>query len=178
MATADIRAAVERVQSVLARRPDLGLHADTAAVARWDHDVSVIARHPNGTEFRTDMPPELGGKGEALTPGWLMRAGLAACTVTCIALAAAARGIELETLEARAASHSGHARHSRHAGCRRRAVASAPREIELSVHQRARDVPAEQLRQLVEDTRRCSVVASARWKIACRCAARSRSGSQ
>ena len=37
-------------------------------------------------------------------------------------------------------------------------VASAPREIELSVHLSARDVPAEQLRQLVEDTRRCSVV--------------------
>jgi len=71
MATADIRAAVGRVQSVLTRRPELGLHADTAAVARWHHDVSVIACHPNGTEFRTDMPPELGGKGEAVTPGWL-----------------------------------------------------------------------------------------------------------
>jgi hypothetical protein len=37
-------------------------------------------------------------------------------------------------------------------------VASAPREIELSVRLSARGVPAEQLRQLVEDTRRCSVV--------------------
>jgi uncharacterized OsmC-like protein len=158
MATADIRAAVERVQSVLARRPDLGLHADTAAVARWDRDVSVIARHPNGTEFRTDMPPELGGKGEAVTPGWLMRAGLAACTVTCIALAAAARGIKLETLEARAASHSDTRGILGMQDADAVPVASAPREIELSVHLSARDVPAEQLRQLVEDTRRCSVV--------------------
>ena len=158
MATADIRAAVGRVQSVLTRRPELGLHADTAAVARWHHDVSVIACHPNGTEFRTDMPPELGGKGEAVTPGWLMRAGLAACTVTCIALAAAARGIELQTLEARAASHSDARGILGMTDAEGVPVASAPREIELSVRLSARGVPAEQLRQLVQDTRRCSVV--------------------
>ena len=37
-------------------------------------------------------------------------------------------------------------------------VTSAPREIELSVRLSARGVPAEQLRRLVEDSRRCSVV--------------------
>jgi hypothetical protein len=40
MATADIRAAVERVQSVLARRPTSASRR-TAAVARRDRDVSV-----------------------------------------------------------------------------------------------------------------------------------------
>ena len=158
MATADIRAAVARVETVLARRPDLGLHADTTAVARWDNDVSVITRHPNGIEVRTDMPPELGGKGEAVTPGWLMRAGLAACTVTCVALAAAARGIELETLEARAASHSDARGILGMKDADAVPVASAPREIELSVRLSAPGVPAEQLRQLVQDSRRCSAV--------------------
>lgn len=155
MATADIRAALERVESVLQRRPSLGLHADTAATARWNQGVSVISRHPNGTEIATDMPPELGGRGEAVTPGWLMRAGLASCTVTCIALAAAAQGIELEAIEVTAESQSDARGLFGMKEPDATRVPAAPRAVQLQVRIGARGVPAERLRRLVEDTRRC-----------------------
>lgn len=154
MAAANIKAAVERVESVLTRRPDLGMHADTSAVARWQQDLRVIAHHPDGTQLATDMPPELGGSGAALTPGWLMRAGLATCTATSIALAAAAQGLELEMLEVTASSRSdargilgmNDGEHGR--------VAAGPHDVELSVRLSARGARPERLRQLVEETRR------------------------
>jgi hypothetical protein len=34
-----------------------------------------------------------------VTPGWLFRAGFASCAATCIAMGAAAQGIELASLE-------------------------------------------------------------------------------
>jgi uncharacterized OsmC-like protein len=52
------------------------------------------------------MPSEVGGSGDQVTPGWLFRAGLASCAATRIAMAAAAEGIELATLEVRASSRS------------------------------------------------------------------------
>jgi len=158
MATADIRAAVQRVEAVLARRPQMGLHADTAARARWDGDVGVIVEHPNGVRIRTDMPAELGGRGADVTPGWLMRAGLAACTLTCIALAAAAQGIELQTLELTACSESDARGILGMHDARARPVQAGPRRVVLSVRIAARGVGAERLQRLIEDTRRRSPV--------------------
>ena len=59
-----------------------------------------------GGQFCTDMPAELGGAGDQVTPGWLFRAGMAACATTSIVLMAAADGIELAALEVRVDSHS------------------------------------------------------------------------
>ena len=55
----------------------------------------------NGTrgEVQTDMPPPMGGQASAETPGWHMRAGLAACIATMIATRAAQLGITLDLLE-------------------------------------------------------------------------------
>jgi len=82
--------AMERVEIVLRRRPDMGLHDDSPATARWRGSTRIVTSHDNGSEFTTDMPGELGGTGDQVTPGWLMRAGLAACTATRIAMGAAA----------------------------------------------------------------------------------------
>ena len=54
----------------------------------------------------TDMPPELGGSGDQVTPGWLFRAGIASCTATVIAMIAAEEGIELTTIEVKVTSRS------------------------------------------------------------------------
>ena len=86
----DIAAALRRVAEVLQRRPELGRHEDAPALARWAGGTRVISRHANGTELASDMPAELGGSGDRVTPGWLFRAGLAACATTSIVLAAAA----------------------------------------------------------------------------------------
>ncbi len=77
MTIEDIAAAVQRVQSVLARRPATGIHDDAPATARLQNGLRVVACHANGTQMPTDMPTELGGSGNEVTPGWLFRAGLA-----------------------------------------------------------------------------------------------------
>jgi hypothetical protein len=79
MAAQEIAAALQRLKSVLRRRPQAGLHDDAAATARWDGGMRVIAYHDNGTKVLTDMPRELGGSGGQVTPGWLLRAGFASC---------------------------------------------------------------------------------------------------
>src|ERR1700691_3784743 len=106
IASQEIAAAMQRVESVLTRRPAVGLHDDAPATARWQSGTRVASCHANGTVLLTDMPTELGGSGDQVTPGWLFRAGLASCLATCIAMNAAAEGIELTALEVLATSSS------------------------------------------------------------------------
>src|SRR3984885_2005796 len=101
-----IAAAMQRVGSVLRRRPEVGLHEDAPATARWERGARVVSSHANGAQLVTDMPTELGGGGDQVTPGWLFRAGLASCFATRIAMGAAAAGIELAMLEVSAGSRS------------------------------------------------------------------------
>src|SRR5580704_17085907 len=106
MAIADIAAAVRRTERVLRRRPAAALQADSPALCRWTGGLSVVTGDGCGREIVTDLPPALGGAGEALSSGWLSRAGLAACTATCIAVIAACESIELTRLEVEAHSRS------------------------------------------------------------------------
>ena len=106
MSTQDIAAAMERVEAVLRRRPEHGLHDDASATARWQGGTRVVSSHANGAQMATDMPTELGGTGDQVSPGWMFRAGLASCLTTCIAMNAAAQGITLATLEVVAGSRS------------------------------------------------------------------------
>jgi len=101
-----IAAALQRARSVYERRPQAALHEDAPATARWAGGTRIESRHPQGHAVHSDMPVEFGGAGDAPSPGWLFRAGLAACTATCIALVAAERGVSLELLEVEAASRS------------------------------------------------------------------------
>jgi uncharacterized OsmC-like protein len=101
--------ALARLERVLRRRPERGLSGDATAHARWgghDSALRVVCRHPNGCEVRTDLPAELGGSGDQVSPGWLYRAGLASCATTSIVLLAAAEGFALTRLEVDATSRS------------------------------------------------------------------------
>src|ERR1700744_611892 len=95
----EVASALKRVQAAFERRPGLALHADSAAVAQWQGDLRVVTTHPSGRSIISDLPTELGGGGGEITPGWYARAGIAACTTTCIAIAAQLRGIALTRLE-------------------------------------------------------------------------------
>jgi uncharacterized OsmC-like protein len=95
----EVASALRRAQAVFERRPDSALHADSAAVAHWQQGLRVVTTHPSGRSVVSDMPAELGGGGAEITPGWYSRAGIAACTTTCIAIAAQLRGITLTRLE-------------------------------------------------------------------------------
>src|SRR5262245_27467062 len=101
-----LASAIERTQRVLQRRPAIGLHDDPPATAEWRGGTRVVSRHANGTQVLSDMPTEVGGSGDQVTPGWLLRAGLAACATTRIAMGAAMAGIELSALEVTAACRS------------------------------------------------------------------------
>ena len=150
--------AMQRVEGVLRRRPDMGLHDDSPATARWSGSTRIVTSHANGTEIATDMPGELGGTGDQVTPGWLMRAGLAACTATRIAMSAAAAGIELTTLELRASSRSDTRGLLGMTETDGTPVGAGPQDVQLHVTIAANGVPAETLRALVEESHRCSPV--------------------
>jgi uncharacterized OsmC-like protein len=150
--------AMERAEVVLRRRPDMGLHDDSPATARWRGSTRIVTSHANGIEISTDMPGELGGTGDQVTPGWLLRAGLAACTATRIAMAAAAEGIELTNLELRATSRSDTRGLLGMTETDGTPVGAGPRDMQLHVTIAAQDVSAERLRALVEESHRCSPV--------------------
>jgi uncharacterized OsmC-like protein len=150
--------ALQRAEAVLRRRPDMGMHDDTPAVARWHGSTRIIIGNGNGIEIPTDMPTELGGTGDQVTPGWLLRAGLAACTATRIAMGAAAAGIELTKLELRASSRSDTRGLLGMTDSDGSPIGAGPHDLQLHVSIAARGVPAEKLRALVEESHRCSPV--------------------
>jgi uncharacterized OsmC-like protein len=161
MTIKDIAAALQRVESALRRRPATGIHDDAPATARWQTGLRVVACHANGTQMLTDMPAALGGGGDQVTPGWLFRAGLAACIATRIAMGAAAAGIELSLLEVSASSRSDTRGLFGMADDSSEQVAAAPCDVQLLVKIAAPGVAAERLQSLVEDSNRCSPVSAA-----------------
>ena len=159
MGTQEISAAMQRVESVLRRRPGIAVHDDVQATARFVGGMRCVTSHENGTQVTTDMPSELGGSGDQVSPGWLFRAGLCACLATMIVMVAAAEGIEMSQLEVDACSRSdtrGILAMSDEAG---QPVGAGPLDVRLHVRISAAGVPAERLRELVERCRRRSPVA-------------------
>lgn len=161
MAAQDIARALQRAESVLQRKPSLGLHEDAPATARWDGDLRVVASHANGDAVITDMPPELGGAGQRVTPGWLFRAGIASCVTTRIAMAAAAAGIELRALEVVASSQSDARGIFAMTATDGTPVPAGPREVHLTVRISAPGVSAERLRAMVQTSNHCSPMSHA-----------------
>jgi uncharacterized OsmC-like protein len=159
---ADIATAWRRVERALRRRPDTGLHADAPAKAHWTGGTKVVSTHANGAEFLTDMPAELGGDGTGVTPGWLLRAGLASCAATRIAMTAAVEGIELRTLEVIASSHSDVRGLLGMTDADGKRITAGPRDVQLYVRISATDgASAQRLRALVERSNACSPVSCA-----------------
>lgn len=147
----DLATAMQRAKKVLQRRPEVGMHDDAPAAARWESGTRVVASHANGTQMSTDMPDDLGGSGDRVTPGWLFRAGLASCSATSIAMAAAADGIALAALEVRATSRSDTRGLLGMADAEGEPVQAGPCDVQLRVRISAPGVSPERLRALVED---------------------------
>ena len=161
MSMQEIAAAVLRVESAFRRRPEVGIHGDAPALARWESGTRVVCNHAAGMQVVTDMPKELGGSGDQLTPGWLFRAGLASCAATSITLKAAAKGIALTALQVQVDSKSdarGLLGMSEPAGD---PVFAGPFDVELHVRIAASDTTPEDLRAMVESCLRPSPVPSA-----------------
>lgn len=83
----------------LTHNPDQARYTDSAATATLEEGLRVEVIGPNGAKLVTDMPEGVGGGATAPTPGWVMRAALAACDATLIAMRAAQEGIALKKIE-------------------------------------------------------------------------------
>jgi uncharacterized OsmC-like protein len=106
MSLHDVEVGVKRVVAAFQRRPEVAVHADSPAVSRWESGTRVVTRSGDALSVATDMPKELGGSGDQVTPGWLLRAGFASCAATSITLAAASEGVKLTALEVHVGSRS------------------------------------------------------------------------
>ncbi len=156
-----IAAALHRVDSILTRRPEAAQHRDAPAVAHWEGGARVVSTHPNGAWVATDLPAELGGMGEEVTPGWLWRAALGSCLATRIVMAAAVEGIELKSLEVLAKSRSDLRGLLGMKAASGEVPSPAPTDVQLHVRIRALEVSRERLQALVEHSQARSPVQAA-----------------
>ena len=99
MSSKNVRKSIEGAIQYLGEHPDEARYTDTAATASIEDTLRCHAIAPDGTEVRSDMPSSVGGGGAAPSPGWLMRAALANCDATLIAMRAAQVGVQLTELE-------------------------------------------------------------------------------
>jgi uncharacterized OsmC-like protein len=156
-----IAEAVQRVKTVLQRQPQRGLQDDTPAIAHWQHGLRIVCRHPEGKQVLTDMPVEIGGSGDQVTPGWLFRAGAASCLATCIAMNAAAEGIALMRLEVSLHSRTDTRGFLGMLNDDGEPVFAGPCDMQWRIRIDAKGVSPERLRELVETSHRCSPIACA-----------------
>src|SRR5213079_2328742 len=92
-----IRNAVEEASRHLAEHPEAAGATDAAATAVREEGLRFRVEGPQGT-VSSDMTKAVGGDATAPSPGWLLRAALASCDATAVAMEAARDGIELTDL--------------------------------------------------------------------------------
>jgi uncharacterized OsmC-like protein len=100
-----IRSAIEKVVRHYEENPDAGREQDSPATAVRDGALRFRVSGPHG-EVVTDVAKSVGGDASAPTPGWYLRAALAACDATVIAIEAARDGISLSRLEVSVSSET------------------------------------------------------------------------
>ncbi|MFQ5966213.1 MAG: OsmC family protein [Acidimicrobiia bacterium] len=98
MTTERIGRSIGRAIQYLTEKPDQARYTDSTATAVIDGLKSRV-EGPEGATVVTDMPRGVGGEDSAPTPGWFLRAAIASCDATVIAMRAAQEGVELSTLE-------------------------------------------------------------------------------
>ena len=106
MSAVQILEAIEKVSKFLTEKPEKARIKNAPATASLVDGLKCEVTGPAGEKLQTDMPAGVGGGATAPNPGWLMRAALASCNATCIAMRAAKRGVTLATLEVTVSSES------------------------------------------------------------------------
>lgn len=100
-----IRGAMERASNYLTEHPEAATGSDSAATAVREDGLRFRVEGP-WTSLTSDMAESVGGGASAPTPGWLLRAALAACDATLVAMEAARDGVELTDLQVSVESDS------------------------------------------------------------------------
>jgi uncharacterized OsmC-like protein len=88
-----IRTAMEGASAYLAEHPDEAHYTDSLATARVVDGLHVRVDGPAGEVLETDMPSAVGGAGSAPSPGWFVRAAVAACVASLATMRAAQLGL-------------------------------------------------------------------------------------
>jgi uncharacterized OsmC-like protein len=101
MDNADIGKAIASVETYLQSHANPGPRADTTATATIVNGLKCRIESPDGNAIHTDMPPAIGGDATANSPGWHLRAALASCDATMVAMRAARLGLHLDSIEVR-----------------------------------------------------------------------------
>ena len=140
-----IRTAIEGACAHLAEHPEAGISTDAAATAVREDGLRFRVDGPKGA-LVTDMATSVGGGASAPTPAWLMRAALASCDATLVAMEAARDGIELTDLKVTVDSESDFrgvlgVDDSVHAG---------PRAVRVCIELAAAGATEDQLREIVQ----------------------------
>lgn len=99
MSDSPIREAIERLSAAISADPAKARAKNAPATAHLTDGLACEVMGPRGERAVTDMPPAMGGKASGANPGWLLRAALASCTATMIAMRAAKLGVKLNMLE-------------------------------------------------------------------------------
>jgi uncharacterized OsmC-like protein len=89
-----IRDALESAGAYLTEHPDEARYTDSLATARIESGLRVRVDGPNGEVLETDMPAAVGGGASSASPGWYLRASVAACVASLATMRAAQVGFE------------------------------------------------------------------------------------
>ncbi|HJY75061.1 MAG TPA: OsmC family protein [Burkholderiales bacterium] len=106
MNDSSVREAIDRLSGVIAADPAKARTKNVPATARLTGGLKCQVSGPNNERAATDMPSPMGGAASAPNPSWLLRAGMASCSATVIAMRAAKLGIALTQLEVTVESDS------------------------------------------------------------------------
>ena len=88
-----IRAALAGAGAYLTEHPDEARYTDSLATASVETGLRVVVAGPSGERLVTDMPSGVGGSGTAPSPGWFLRAAVAACAASLATMRAAQLGL-------------------------------------------------------------------------------------
>ncbi len=157
MSSQNIRKSMEALASHFAAHPQDAVSQDKPAVATLESGLRCRAAGPKGEVLITDMPGAIGGSGTAPSPGWYLRAALANCDATLIAMRAAQLGIALTRLEVTVGSQSDNRGLLGQADL----YSPGPIDISITVQIAADGVPAQDLHDLVRWAERHSPVGDA-----------------
>ena len=139
-----ISSAMERASNHLAEHPEAAVASDSAATAVREDGLRFRVEGP-WASLTSDMAESVGGGASAPTPGWLLRAALAACDATLVAMEAARDGIELTDLEVSVESESDF----RGVLGVDPSVQAGPRSVRVTIRLAATDASDDQLRAIV-----------------------------
>jgi uncharacterized OsmC-like protein len=155
--TARIRNSIEGAVCHLTAHPEESRGTDRAAVATLEKGLRCRIEGANDAQLASDMPKAVGGAGSAPTPGWLLRAALAGCDATVIAMRAARVGVHLDTLKVTVESESD----DRGLLGMDDGIPAGPLSVRVRVHIAAHDIEPERLHAIVEWADRHSPVGDA-----------------